>query len=169
MSRRQKLLSGLVFLHLILVAMGASQRPPLPGRAGVLIDYYGSLSGASSGYGFFAPRVGSQLRGRFDIYDDRGKIGTQSLERGENREADLRVGNILGWFWLDSRNRPLQRSLAASWAGKAFARNPDAVKVGVRLESYYLPIMEKYRAGERPYWKPYYEAKFVRRPPSAGG
>lgn len=138
--------------------------PPFPGAAGRALDYYATLSGANSGYGFFAPRVGSQLRGRFDVYDAAGSKSTQALESGANGEVDLRVGNILGWFWLDSKNRPLQRSLAASWAGKMFARNPGAAKVGVRMESYYLPTMSRYREGERPFWKPYYEAKFVRSP-----
>lgn len=164
--KKKVLVLGIAFSHLILVAIGASQLNLWPHESGLgrSLDYYGALSGAGSGYGFFAPGVGSQLRGSFDIVDGQGGVTPNAIEAGASHEGALRIGNLLGWFWRDTADRKLQRSLAASWAGKMFARHPEAEQVVVRLETYHLPSMKGYRSGKRPHWVPYYEAKFVHKP-----
>ena len=167
-DRRRTLWLAAAAGHLGLVTLGAStlslRELGLPGR---ILDEYGALSGASSGYGFFAPGVTSQLGARFDVVDAEGRATSASLAGGASHEADLRVGNIIDQFAIvdddedeESADR-VRRSLAASLAGKMFARYPEASAVVVRLETFTPVSMEAWRAGERPRWMPYYSAKFV--------
>jgi hypothetical protein len=167
-ARRRHLWLAAAAGHLCLVTVGAStlslRELGLPGRA---LDEYGTLSGANSGYGFFTPGVTSQLGARFDIIDRDGQSRTASLATGASHEADLRVGNIVDQFGRiddedEDESARLRRSLAASLAGKMFARNPDAAAVVVRLETFAPPSMEGFRGGERPSFRPFYTAKFVR-------
>ena len=167
-SRRYKIWIALATVHLILVALGASHSfPSGPNLILSTIGYYGRFSGADSGYGFFAPAVGTSLSATFEITDATGKTRIEPVDRGSSREATLRINNIIGQIWRTD-DKKVHRSLAASWAGKAFARYPDAEKVAVRLETYYLPSTEEYKAGKRPAWMPYYEAKFVHKSKSKG-
>lgn len=162
--KKKSFLFTVVGIHLIFVCFGATQLRPW-GRwekISAVLDYYGTLSGANSGYGFFAPRVGSQLQAVFEITDSSGKSQTVSLTDGLNREASLRVRKLIDWYWNDENNKNLQRSLAASWAGKMFARYPSSASVTVRLETYHLPSMGEYKEGKRPHWRPIYRAKFER-------
>jgi hypothetical protein len=155
--------------HLVLVTLGAStvslREHGLPGRA---LDAYGTLSGANSGYGFFTPGVTFQLGARFDIVDRDGRIKDASLATGASHEADIRVGNIIDQFGSvgddddEEEADRVRRALAASLAGKMFARNPEAAAVVVRLETFAPASMEAWRGGERPRWCPLYTAKFVR-------
>ena len=165
-KRRCCLLLGVAGAHLCLVALGASTLGLGElGALGSALDEYGALSGASSRYGFFAPGVTSQLGARFDIVDGAGVTTSASLETGASHEADLRVGNIIDQFGSlgddEEDAARLRRSLAASLAGKMFARHPEATAVVVRLETFTPVSMEAWRRGERPQWSPLYTAKFV--------
>lgn len=165
-KRRCCLLLGVAGAHLGMVAIGASTLSlGGTGLLGSALDEYGALSGASSRYGFFAPGVTSQLGVRFDVIDGAGVTTSASLENGASREADIRVGNIIDQFGRlgddDEESARLRRSLAASLAGKMFARRPEAIAVVVRLETFTPVAMEAWRRGERPQWSPLYTAKFV--------
>ncbi len=178
-TSKQKLFLGLVAFHLALVILGAFQVPLSNEVGDYFYQMYGKITGASSGYGFFAPGVGTQLRASFEVHDTKGTITKVPLEQGRNREADLRIGNIVGWFWKDtlggdapesgtekgatSKRRDIQRSMTASWAGKIFGRYPETKSVVVILEEYQMPSMDEYRKGERPYWTKYYRAKFEKK------
>ncbi len=167
-ERRRKLWLAVAASHLCLVTLGASSVRlydlGLPGR---VLDEYGALSGANSGYGFFAPGVTSQLGARFDVVDAEGRTTSASLADGQSHEADIRVGNIIDQFAnVDDEEDEesaarVRRSLAASLAGKMFARNPEASAVVVRLETFTPVSMEAWRGGERARWMPYYSAKFI--------
>jgi hypothetical protein len=167
-ERRRTLWLAAAAGHLCLVTLGAStfslRELGLPGR---VLDEYGALSGANSGYGFFAPGVTSQLGARFDVIDAEGRTTSASLADGESHEADLRVGNIIDQFsHIDDDEDEesadhVRRSLAASLAGKMFARHPEASAVVVRLELFTPVSMDAWRGGERPRWMPHYSAKFV--------
>ena len=167
-QRRGYLWLALAAGHLGLVALGAGsvnlRDLGLPGRA---LEEYGALSGASSGYGFFAPGVGFQLGARFDIIDKGGVTTPDSLATGASHEADIRVGNIIDQFGrVDDEDDEeaaarVRRALAASLAGTLFGRHPDAAAVVVRLQSFTPVSMEAWRSGERPRWAPVYTAKFV--------
>jgi hypothetical protein len=158
-ARRYWVILGAAVVHLGL-AIGGAAESDFDGPKG-LISTYAALSGADSGYGFFAPAVGTQLRLLFHVVDEQGNRTSDVLETGVSHEADVRVGDLIAVFWL--KDQELQRALAGSWAGRMFGRHPEAQKIVVHLDAYDLPDMDEYRAGRRPGWEPYYEASFVRR------
>ena len=98
------------------------------------IAQYAALSGTDSSYGFFAPEVGTQLAARFELTSADGTKSTDVLTTGASHEADLRIGDMVAIFWMDDRD--LQRSIAASWAGRMLARHPEAARVVVHLDAY---------------------------------
>ncbi|WP_438009519.1 hypothetical protein WME89_13075 [Sorangium sp. So ce321] len=148
-------------VHLGCVVLGALHvDPQKAGGLGGVIAYHGALSGAGSGYNFFAPAVSALPWARFQVTDANGAAHAEVLESGANQEADLRVRSILSLF-LQAEDEALRRSLVASWAGKLFARHPGAKSVVVRLETCDLPSMQQYREGRRPAWDLLYQAKVV--------
>ena len=162
MTTRHWLLTALAAGHLALVAGSAAHvhlLPPssLPARG---VRWYGAMTGADSGYGFFAPAVGSPSRATFTMTDASGRTWTDVLDGGANGEARLRVGSILS----SAAFPELRDDLVASWAGKMFGRHPDAREVVVRIEVHDMPSMEEYRRGDRPHWRPAYQATFLRNP-----
>jgi hypothetical protein len=160
MSRRKRAVYiSLAIFHLGFVAAGAFELDFE--QAGPIAIGYAALSGTDGAYGFFAPGVGTQLRATFEVTDAGGHKSTDVLTTGVSHEADLRVGDLVAMYWIADQS--LQRSLAASWAGRMFAKHPGAESVTVRLEAYDLPSMDEYREGRRPGWYPHYEAKFVPR------
>src|SRR5262245_50482339 len=119
MNRRQKTWAVLAAIHLLLVTVGATQlRPRQPGLLLHAFDLYGALSGANTGYGFFAPQIGSELRARFLIAHADGTTTEDTLQRGVTREAALRIGNIVGLISQRIGDATARRLLAASEAGK---------------------------------------------------
>ncbi|WP_437283695.1 hypothetical protein WME90_33585 [Sorangium sp. So ce375] len=149
--------------HIGCVLLGALQVDlQKAGRLGSVVAYYSALSGADSGYNFFAPSVSALPWARFQVTDARGRVIPDVLESGANQEADLRVRSIVALFMIEE-DESLRRSLAASWAGKVLARYPGAASVTVRLEVCDLPSMQEYREGERPTWGLIYRAKLVRK------
>lgn len=139
----------------------------LPRAAGVVVRLYGALTGGTAGYGFFSPDIAPEVRARFEIVDARGRRHPVSLT-GANREADLRVGNLVNSQWdLRRTDESLanNRALAASCAGKIFARHADAVAVDVQVEYYDLPLMEDFRTGASGRWVAYYRTSFTRSSP----
>ena len=154
------------FLHLILVCFGAVGFDFYPhGLLGRCLDYYGRLSGAAAGYGFFAPGIFGQLRVKFDIVDVNGNVNIVSLDSGASGEASLRLGNIIEQFQSREedtgvKDEALQRALSASLARIMFMRHIDAKEVLVRLETFQSLSMEEYRSGQRGKWSPVYEARY---------
>lgn len=163
MGRVHKVLLATTFFHLIIVAMGASQFDFYRlGVVGSWLHVYGQVTGAGSGYGFFAPGVGDGLRAEFDIHEG---ISTRTvkLEPGHNRESDLRIGNLLNALSKHLDDEKTRRSVSASLAAKMFNQFPNASGVTVRLESIGIATMSEYRAGKTSSdWKSLYKAKFVR-------
>jgi len=135
-------------------------RLPVPDQVSRTISVYSAYTGADGQFEFFAPDVGTQLRAQFDVMGNNGQITTHTLEKKNNSEADLRVGNMINVFWAQGFDQKVQRSIAASWAGKMFGRYPFAKEVVVRIQEYHLPSMDEFKRGNRPYWKDYYIAKF---------
>lgn len=165
MNRRQLFLTALAGGHLLLVACGAAGLfravPPTnpPARAA---HWYGAMSGASMGYGFFAPAVGSQPRAVFVMTDSAGHTWQDDLEAGRNQEVKLRVGSVISTFPADDSEEALRQDLLASWAATMFGRHPRATKVEIRVQTFDVPSMEEYRAGARPEWVTAYGATFTR-------
>ncbi|WP_437957596.1 hypothetical protein WME76_40810 [Sorangium sp. So ce119] len=159
--RRAILLLGAAAAHLVVVCLGALHvHIGDEGWARRAVKYYGLLSGADSGYSFFAPGVGTSLSASFQLNDANGETVTDVLETGVSREADIRVRNIIGMFRLEE-DETVRRSLVASWAGKVLARHPDADSVVVQLDTLELPSMAEHREGKTAGWELNYRAKFV--------
>ncbi|WP_437760663.1 hypothetical protein [Sorangium sp. So ce1389] len=159
--RRAIILLAAAAAHLVVVCLGALHvNVGDEGWARRAVKYYGLLSGADSGYSFFAPGVGPTLSASFQVNGANGKIAADVLETGVSREADIRVRNIIGMFWLEE-DEMVRRSLVASWAGKVLARHPGADSVVVQLDTFELPSMAAYREGQTTGWKLNYRAKFV--------
>ncbi|MGK3959778.1 hypothetical protein WMF38_42860 [Sorangium sp. So ce118] len=171
-TRRRRALALLILAaaaHLGCVVLGALQVDlRKAGRLGEALAAHSALSGADSGYNFFAPSVGALPWARFQVTEANGKVSTDALESGANHEADLRVRSIVALF-MTEEDESLRRALAASWAGKVFARHPGAESVVVRLEICDLPSMKEYRDGKRPTWDLVYQAKLVPLPGSPAG
>ncbi len=139
------------------------------GRLGEAIAYYGLVSGASGGYGFFAPSIGTGLRARFDVYDRAGRLAlTDSLETGQNRESALRTYDIVEALSDELDNPTSRRMLGGSWAGKMFSRHPAASRVVVRVETLDIPTMAEFRSGTRYGWEPLYRAEYTRKAAGRG-
>lgn len=166
---RRRILLGITMGHLILVAIGAGRVSLRPlGALGRLVERYGTVSGASYGFGFFAPEVTGQLQASFEVIDGEGKKTITSLETGISHEADLRVGDIIDKLAGDADDpERLRRDLAASLAGKVFGRHPEAREVVVRLLLFESVSMEEFRRGTLPMSRPVYEARFARKPQHA--
>ena len=174
-KRTRRLLLGLALTHLMLVTLGAAYIGfDRLGQVGEALDYYGVLSGSGNTYGFFAPGVGGEVRARFTRIDGKGNVTQTTLRSGSSHESDIRFGNIIDQFEDnadaddndDDDATDLRRSLAASLAGKIFARYPDTHAVEVHLDEFDPVSMADYRKGTRPQWKEYYTARFVYHPSS---
>lgn len=158
-----KIVLVIAFAHLGLVALGAFNLETPEGFWAPALDFYGELSGASSGYGFFAPGVHSQVRALFEITTQEGKTKLL-LEDGVIHEVDLRVGDIVDQFGNEDTDDAMkfQRTLAASLAGAVFGRHPEASAVRISLERWDPVSMEDYRKGARSTWIPLYSAQFTK-------
>lgn len=142
----------------------------LPVALALPMRLYGAITGGTAGYGFFSPDIAPEIRATFQVVLANGQRRPEPLT-GANREADLRVGNLVNSQWDLRRTEESlanNRALAASCAGKIFARNPDARVVEVNVEYYDLPTMERYRTGAAPRWVPYYTTTFTRPAPKDG-
>jgi hypothetical protein len=160
MNKQTTVVISLAAAHLLLVVCGAAGLSLLSGRSppGKALRWYGAMSGADNGYGFFAPGVAPQWRATFTLSDTAGRTWTDTLEGDHNHEVAHRVGGIVNLF-----SEPgLRPELAASWAAKMFGRYPDAKQVVIRVEIYDLPTMAEYRNGTRPQWEFICEATFAR-------
>jgi hypothetical protein len=170
-ERRRRLLLGLFAGHLILVALGAGSVSLSPlGALGDLLEGYDALSGAGSGYGFFAPGVTGQIVAHFAVLDGEGRPTDVPLATVASHEADLRLGNIVDLFSADDDDDApsVSRALAASLAGTIFGRHPEARQVVVRLEFLEPASMEESRHGGRARRSPLYEAVFAQHPAGGG-
>lgn len=165
---------GLILVQFVFVFFGAAQIPlALPilhmPYLEIPLSFYSEMSGASHGYGFFSPGVYSQIRSVIDIYDNDGRKTTKSIDAGLNREAELRLNDIVEQF-INEFEDPVQfqRSLAASLAGSIFAKHESAKKVDVRIEQYTPPSRIAYLHGHRSLWEQVYSAKFIHQHPKVG-
>lgn len=164
MNRRHVCLAIAAALHLALVTVGAFGwgLPLGRGRAVRALNYYGAVTGASQRFSYFAPGVASPLRATFLLKTAAGRTWTDTLDEEAGREAQLRMESIVTNF-MQAEYRPgLRRALAGSWAATMLGRHPEAERILVRVEICDLPTMTQYRAGDRPRWRPVYEAEFTR-------
>ena len=103
-ERRRTLWLTVAASHLCLVTLGASSVRlydlGLPGR---VLHEYGALSGANSGYGFFAPGITSQLGARFDVVGPHGAIARWPTAVHGPVRANLRRYYVTPFFRSSAR------------------------------------------------------------------
>lgn len=161
MRKHWRLWLGLAGGHLILVTLGAASVDLYRlGPLGRMLDAYSELSGANSGYGFFAPNVYGNAVATFFIRDGQGNTVTAAIETGSSHEADLNAAHLAGKVGPDDPER--QRGMAESLARKLFARHLEAVEVRVRFEYIETVSMDDFKSGARPQRTLEYEARFAR-------
>jgi hypothetical protein len=135
-------------LHLALVLCGAAHVTLLPPDSppGLALATYRAYTGSDNAYGFFAPGVASEWRGHFDV-----------CRNGHCTEADLAHGNAEAGVLLSTLQGMLARDVrdvfAASLAASQFARAPDATTIVVRVQLYFVPTMQQFRAGQIAQWR----------------
>lgn len=128
------------------------------------------MSGANSGFGFYAPNVGALYRPTFLLQDDQGKTWCDSFEQADSPEARLRFGGIAEAAFGngEAETAPDRRArLVKSWATTMFSRHPSARSLSIVVETYDVPTMAEYRAGQRPNWNVVYQARVQRESPTA--
>jgi hypothetical protein len=168
-SRRRKIaLLALSLGHLGLVCAGALHADPGgAGAVGRAAAYYSQLSGADNRYGFFAPKFEMTPLAMFEV-NEGDQSTTEVLETEASRDADFRVRLTVGNALFDEDGE-WQRAMAASLAGKMFARHPTADSVVLRVLTYALPTMAEYRRGVSPGWDLAYEDTFIPRGKAEAG
>jgi hypothetical protein len=162
LSRRRKVaLLALAAAHLGLVAtVGVLHVDLGKNAAGRAVMYYGDLSGANTAYSFFAPSFDAVPWAVFQVTEN-GVTSTDALETWVSHEADVRIRNAISIFSIVDDE--WKGALAASLAGKMFARHPDAEAVVTQIVSYALPTMEDCRKGALADWALVYEARLAPR------
>lgn len=160
--RRVLLLTAAVG-HLGLVIVGGLDLCPwgwpVVGRP---LTYYGSLTGVSSGYSFFAPSVRAAPDATFTLVDGAGRRWVDTLQTRVTREADIRVQDLIDVINKRRTGDALKRRVAASWAAEMFARHPAAESVVIDVGHRALPTMAALREGAAPGWESTYRARVVR-------
>lgn len=156
MKIRLAILCGL--LHLAIALLGPLAISPGK-KLGRVLSEYGSLTGTTTDFKFFAPSVGAPVQSVFEITDSRGRVTTEDL-REANREVVLRVGNIVDSFGQELADASVRRSLAASLANYVGKRHPEMRSLRVRLREFALPTMREFRQGNPGHWNQLYQASF---------
>jgi hypothetical protein len=153
--------------HLVCVTFGACDWLPEEnsGPVASALRWYAAMSGADSGYGFFAPEVGTPHRARFLLVDHEGSCWSDTFDQASSSEAWLRLRGIVETAFMDGKagDEPAWRQrLIRSWAATMFSRHPRALWADVIVEAYDIPTRADYRAGARPGWKSVYRARVQR-------
>ena len=164
MSRRRRwLLLVAVACHLGLAVTGALGICLWEtGAIGRVLTYYCALSGIDTKYAYFAPAVGAPSQVAFTIVDGAGNEVADRLETRVNREADIRVEDLIEVFNHRRADDALRRELAVSWAGAMFTRHPGAQTVLVDVRHRRLPTMTALQRGAESRWQSVYRARIVR-------
>jgi hypothetical protein len=147
MTLRLALLTFVALGHLFLVAIGGLEVRLAPDDTlrARLLGLHGSLSGASTGHGYFTPDIPVQYHPVFVLKDNDGRTWTDVFEKDSNREADLRLIQIGAEIWDDPE-------YGWTWARAMFRRHPTATEVVVQMQKYEMPTMAAYQRGDRPRW-----------------
>jgi hypothetical protein len=121
-------------------------------------DAYGNLSGACSGYSYFAPSVASQVIAHAEWLDQEG-VPHHERRDGRAGESDLRTTAMFLMLQQLEATDMTARALGAD----VLQRHPEAEAVTVTLALYGVPTMEEYRGGLRPWEEVFYRAVVARR------
>ncbi len=164
MSRKRRwLLLAAVACHLALAVIGALgiclwETGPI----GRVLTYYCALSGIDSKYAYFAPGVATPPRVEFTIVDGAGHEVADTLQTRVNREADIRVEDLIEVFNHRRADEAVRQKIAVSWAAVMFTRHPGAQTVLVDVRQRRLPTMLALQRGAHSRWKSVFRARVAR-------
>jgi hypothetical protein len=160
-ERRAGLLACLAAAHFALVCLfiwtDVAETSDSPAHR--TMRTYKNLSGIFRDYRFFAPAVASDVRAGFFLERPDGTSTFQAFF-AENLEVGFRFHCIIG---ASMRNDRLRDLMAQSWAAAMLGSHPDVSRVTVVAQSFDLPAMRDYAAGEQPRWKTVYAGSFDRK------
>ncbi len=164
-ERHAGLLACFATAHLVAIVLfiwtDATERSDSPvARA---FRTYKNASGIFRDYRFFAPAVASDMRAGFILEKADGETEFQPF-LADNLEVGFRYNCIIG---ASMRNEKVRDVMAQSWAATMLGANPQATRVTVVAQSYELPPMRRYAAGEEPSWQIVYAGKFDRKAAAA--
>jgi hypothetical protein len=129
-------------IHLAIVACGAAGLR-ISRVGGPILSWYGAMSASEMRFSFYAPRVPAFPEVTFEMVAADGRRWTDTLERGHNEEADLRL--TASAFRFEEGGSVL----AASYATALFARHPEAMRITVQVARFDPPPMAAWREGAR--------------------
>lgn len=158
----------ILMLHFLLVVLNSlSFDLRRLGKLGAVLYHYGEASGTNSRFEFFSPGISSQIRVRFTIKRAGAAPEIFELTRQQNREVDLRLGDVFDQFIgiagrEEREARELQRLLAASLASHVFGRFPEAQTITVSVEEYFADSLFDQQPTEALAWEPLYSVEFSR-------
>lgn len=120
------------------------------------ITQYAQFSGAETGYGFFAPQVGSQYISTFEFYDEKGKLLSRTNAPGlEKNESFIRYSSYLDLYQdmlLAEGNKTASdvldiryaKAILYSMAERLIKKNPEAKSIKASIHLYKTPLLKNY-------------------------
>lgn len=154
--RRDLALLALGGAHLAFVANAITGLVGFGGSPALAAGFYGNVTGAETGYTFFAPRVPFEITPTVRLLNARGGV-LPSLPAGSQEERFREAS--LGLYFMQQESSGLA---AAALAADALRRSPQARSVVVSFKIHNIPTMEAYRRGDRPTDELVYEGEFAR-------
>ena len=156
-----KILKVWFCLHLLLAVCVNAKFTPWVGKPMErFILPYIHLTGADGYFGFFSPNIGTQLRVSYELNEGE-KTSPGSFLTGNN-EIDLRINNIMAWFWTAQEDKKMRRALSASLAGKMLAKHPEADSVKILVDYLIVPEFDPRQENLEMIWKPVFRGKFAK-------
>ena len=121
------------------------------------IAQYAQFSGAGTGYGFFAPQVGSQYISTFELYDEKGQLLRRTNAPGlQKSESFIRYSSYLDLYQdmllaegketaSDSLDIRYAKAILYSMAERWIQKSPTAKSVKASIHLHKAPLLENYR------------------------
>lgn len=128
-------------------------------RLAQAVAYSKNLTGADSGFAFFASPIAGEVRAIFRLTDHDGNVRVQPITWSNSSEVNDRLRNAVGSM---ANFQNIQGDVAASLAAVLFGKNPDVTTIEVLVDGQSLPSMQQYREGLRPEWLPIFRQTFKR-------
>lgn len=142
------------------------------------INFYAQLSGAETGYGFFAPQVGSQYISIFKLYDQADQLVLRTNAPGLNQsESHIRYSGYLDLYQAmlfskitnnnassDSLNIRYAKAILYSMSQQVLQQNPTAARVHASVYLVRTPVLRAFDSRNASQYIPIYEITIPGKP-----